>query len=55
LGEGRKKRLVKELGGVTKVKAASLETLQALSWLPDTVAEAVYSHLHPTHSPIPGS
>ena len=42
LGPTRKKRLVKELGGVTAVKQASLETLQSLSWLPDRVAEAVY-------------
>ena len=47
LGEHRKKRLVSELGGVNKVKAATLEQLQSLSWLPDTVAHAIYSHLHP--------
>ena len=38
LGEVRRKRLVKELGGVKAVKAASLEDLQALPWLPDAVA-----------------
>ena len=42
LGPVRQKRLVKELGSVKKVKQASLESLQALSWLPDSVAEAVY-------------
>jgi len=47
LGENRKKRLVAELGGVKKVKAADLETLKSLPWLPDAVAEAVFSHLHP--------
>lgn len=46
LGPTRKKRLTKELGGVNAVKRASLDELQALSWLPDTVAEAVYDHLH---------
>ena len=46
LGETRKKRLVKELGGVNAVKAAPLEDLKALSWLPDAVAEAVYSAIH---------
>jgi excinuclease ABC subunit C len=46
LGETRRKRLVKELGGVKAVKAASLEDLRALSWLPDAVAEAVYEKLH---------
>jgi len=47
LGEHRKKRLVAELGGVTKVKAADLATLKELSWLPDQVAEAVWTTLHP--------
>jgi excinuclease ABC subunit C len=46
LGETRKKRLAKELGGVNAVKQASLEDLRALTWLPDTVAEAVYAKLH---------
>ena len=34
LGPGRKKRLVRELGGVNAVKAASLDNLRELSWLP---------------------
>jgi excinuclease ABC subunit C len=46
LGPGRRKRLVRELGGVNGVKAASLESLQELSWLPDRVGEAVYVKLH---------
>ena len=46
LGPTRRKRLVKELGGVNAVKQADLETLQALSWLPSAVAAAVYEHLH---------
>jgi excinuclease ABC subunit C len=46
LGPGRKKRLVREVGGVNAVKAASLEELQALSWLPNRVAESVYEKLH---------
>lgn len=47
LGEVRAKRLVKELGGITAVKNASLETLQSLSWLPDAVAIAVHQKFHP--------
>ncbi len=43
LGPARKKRLVKELGGVNAVKRAGLEELQALSWLPDEVAVHVYA------------
>ena len=46
LGEKRKQRLVKELGGITAVRAAELEQLQAFSWLPDSVAAAVYEKLH---------
>lgn len=46
LGPARRKRLVKELGSVKKVKAATLEELQALSWLPDQVAEDLWNHLH---------
>ena len=46
LGPTRRKRLVKELGGVNAVKKADLETLQELSWLPQAVATAVYEHLH---------
>lgn len=45
LGPARKKRLVKELGGVNAVRRASLEDLQALSWLPDAVAEAVHERV----------
>ena len=46
LGPTRRKRLVKELGGVENVKRADLETLRALSWLPDSVADAVYAKIH---------
>ena len=46
LGPTRKKRLTKELGGVNAVKRADLETLKALSWLPDEVAENVFRALH---------
>jgi excinuclease ABC subunit C len=46
LGETRKKRLTKEMGGVNAVKKASLESLKDLSWLPDAVAEAIYAKIH---------
>jgi excinuclease ABC subunit C len=46
LGPGRKKRLVRELGGVNGVKAASRDTLGELSWLPERVAGAVFTKLH---------
>ena len=50
LGPTRQKRLVKELGGINKVKKAELETLKDLTWLPDAVAEAVYAKTHSLRS-----
>ncbi len=46
LGETRRKRLLKELGGVGAVKQASLEQLEGLSWLPNNVAKAVHDQFH---------
>lgn len=46
LGEARRERLVKALGGVRAVKAADIETLKSLSFLPDAVAEAIYAKFH---------
>jgi excinuclease ABC subunit C len=47
LGEVRRKKLTKALGGVNAVKRADLDELKALSFLPDSVAEAVHSKFHP--------
>ncbi|MEM7096574.1 MAG: excinuclease ABC subunit UvrC [Actinomycetota bacterium] len=47
LGETRRKRLIKEMGGIRAVKAATLDTLKDLSWLPDAVAESLYAKAHP--------
>jgi excinuclease ABC subunit C len=46
LGPTRKKRLIKEFGGVAAVKKASFESLAALPWLPEAVARALYDKLH---------
>jgi excinuclease ABC subunit C len=51
LGETRKKRLVKELGGVNAVKRADLDTLRGLTWLPDPVAEAIHQRFQDS---VPG-
>ena len=51
LGDNRRMRLAKELGGVNAVKKASLETLKSLTWLPDAVAETVYAKFHPEPPP----
>ena len=53
LGPVRKKRLVKELGGMAQVKAAPLEALLALPWLPEAVGRAVYEALHKQAVPAP--
>ncbi len=50
LGPARQKRLRKEMGGIAGVKRASLDELKALSWLPDTVAEAVWNKAHSPES-----
>jgi excinuclease ABC subunit C len=52
LGDVRAKRLLKEVGNITKVRAASLESLKSLGWLPDTVAEAIYEKLHSPTKPV---
>jgi excinuclease ABC subunit C len=46
LGEVRRKKLVKALGGVNAVKRAELDELKALSFLPEAVAEAVHAKFH---------
>jgi excinuclease ABC subunit C len=46
LGPVRKKRLLKELGGVGAVKRATLEELEDLPWLPEKVAHAVHAKIH---------
>jgi excinuclease ABC subunit C len=48
LGPARRARLVKELGGVNAVRAASLADLRALPWLPEKVADAVYDGIRQT-------
>ncbi|MFZ0249423.1 MAG: excinuclease ABC subunit UvrC, partial [Acidimicrobiales bacterium] len=53
LGPARRARLVKELGGVNAVRAASLEELLSRSWLPDEVGLAVFEATH-TLGPRPG-
>ncbi len=46
LGPARKARLLKEFGSVKAVKGASEHELLELAWLPDEVAQKVWSHLH---------
>lgn len=46
LGEVRKKKLTKAMGGVNAVKKASLDELKANSFLPDAVAQAIHDKFH---------
>ncbi len=46
LGEVRRRRLLAEIGGASGLRAASLDDLLALPWLPDRVARDVYDQLH---------
>jgi excinuclease ABC subunit C len=46
LGDARRQKLVKAMGGVNAVKKASLDDLRALSFLPDVVAEAIHARFH---------
>jgi excinuclease ABC subunit C len=46
LGESRRQRLLKEFGTLKAVKEAPLEQLQALPWLPDAVAMAIFYKIH---------
>jgi excinuclease ABC subunit C len=46
LGPARRKRLLSELGGLRGVKAAAVETLLDLPWLPDKVGQEVYDKIH---------
>jgi excinuclease ABC subunit C len=46
LGETRRKKLLKHFGSVKKVREASLEDLNAVAGIPQTVAEAIYEALH---------
>ena len=46
LGPKRRRRLLSEFGTVRAIRAASLEELHAIDWLPDPVADTLYEHLH---------
>jgi excinuclease ABC subunit C len=45
LGAKRRQRLIEHFGGVKGVREASLEDLYAITWLPDSVAMAVFESL----------
>jgi excinuclease ABC subunit C len=51
LGPGRRTRLLRQYGTLKALRAASLEDLLALPWLPEAVARAVFDHLHAVARP----
>ncbi len=53
LGPNRQARLLRELGSLKALRAASLADLESLTWLPDAVAHAVYQRLHVPPGPAP--
>ena len=53
LGDSRRQRLLTELGTLKAVKEAPLEQLQALPWLPDAVALAIFHKIHGDSSETP--
>jgi excinuclease ABC subunit C len=46
LGPARRKRLVSELGGIKAVREAPRESLAGISWLPASVADALWEKVH---------
>ena len=46
LGPARKKRLIKELGSISNIYKIELKDLEALSWLPKTVAHSIYAEVN---------
>ncbi|MHB8330263.1 MAG: excinuclease ABC subunit UvrC, partial [Acidimicrobiales bacterium] len=54
LGPARRTRLLRELGSLKVLRAMSSAELEALPWLPDPVARALYAHLHSVPGPLGG-
>jgi excinuclease ABC subunit C len=46
LGEVRRDKLLKEFGSMKELRAASIDQLHAIKWLPNTVGDSVYAALH---------
>jgi len=54
LGEARRKRLLREMGGVRAVQSAPREAFERLSWLPAPVADALWEKVHGPGEARPG-
>lgn len=51
LGPKRRARLLAEMGGIHRLRVATLAQLKELGWLPAPVAEAVFARLHAGEAP----
>ena len=51
LGPKRRDRLMLEMGSLEHLRGARLDELNALEWLPDTVAQNIYDHLRAPSAP----
>ena len=51
LGPKRRDRLMLEMGSLDHLRAASLEDLRALGWLPESVAQSIYDRLRAPGAP----
>jgi len=51
LGPKRRDRLMLVMGSLDNVRAATLEELQALPWLPAEVAQNLYDHVRAPTAP----
>ncbi len=47
LGDKRKERLLKEVGGVKGLRSMTISELKEISWLSDKIAENLFRKLHP--------
>ncbi|MHB8438693.1 MAG: excinuclease ABC subunit UvrC [Acidimicrobiales bacterium] len=53
LGPARRARLLRAYGSMKALRRATADELRSLSWLPDNVAAAVFTHLHPHGAATP--
>ncbi len=51
LGPGRRARLLRQFGSLRALRAASLDQILEVGWLPDAVGRAVFEHLHVVPAP----
>lgn len=51
LGLQRRERLMAEMGSLDRLRAASLDELRAISWLPESVAQNIYDRVRAPSAP----